>query len=316
MARLAGQVDVASLALLRSVAELGSLGKAAAAHGISQPSASARLRALERGLGLTLLARRASGSTLTAAGELVVGWASAVLVAAEEFSRNVEVLAQRRSAEFTVAASLSVAEYLLPGWLMELHAAHPDIAVHLRVANSTDVISQVLSGAVPVGFVEGPSVPRPLARAVVGTDRLVVVVGAHHPWAHRRTPLTPADLRATPLLLREPGSGTRQVLERAVGGAGTLAPPALQLSTTTSIRTAAAGSEAPAVLSELTVRADLAAGRLIEVPVDGLDLRRRLHAVWLPSARLDDAAAALVRLARRSSRVTSPGGTAETAHLR
>lgn len=303
---MSAHVDIASLALLRSVAELGSLGKAAAAQGISQPSASARLRSLERRLGLTLLARRTSGSTLTAAGDLVVGWASSILVAAEEFSRNIEVLARRRSAEFTVAASLSVAEYLLPGWLMELHAAHPDIAVHLRVANSTDVAAAVLSGAVPVGFVEGLSVPRPLARAVVGTDRLVVVVGVDHPWARRRTPVTPTELRATPLLLREPGSGTRQVLERAVGGAGALMPPALQLSTTTAIRTAAAGSEAPAVLSELTVRADIAAGRLIEVPVERLDLRRRLHAVWLRSARLDGAAAALVRLARASHPVAAP----------
>lgn len=314
MARLDRHVDVATLALLRSVAELGSLGKAAAAHGISQPSASARLRAVERRLGMTLLARRTTGSTLTTAGELVVGWASAVLLAAEEFSRSVEVLARRRSVEFTVAASLSIAEYLLPGWLMELHAAHPDIAVHLRVANSTDVIAAVLSGAVPVGFVEGPSVPRPLARAVVGTDRLVVVVGEGHPWARRGTPVTLSELRATPLLLREPGSGTRQVLEQAVGGAEMLRPPALQLSTTTAIRTAAAGSEAPAVLSELTVRADIAAGRLIEVPVAGLDLDRRLHAVWPASARLDGAAAALVRLARRPSR-TRPGGAAAPSHL-
>jgi DNA-binding transcriptional LysR family regulator len=308
MARLSARPDLESLSLLVAVANLGSVGRAALAHGISQPSASARLRALERRLGLTVLTRRTAGSTLTAAGELVVGWAAPILAAAEEFSRSVDSLARTRAAQFTVAASLSIAEYLLPAWLVELHATYPDIAVRLRVANSTDVIAAVTAGTVPLGFVEGPGVPRSVASAVVGTDHLVLVVGVDHPWARRRGSVTAAELAATPLLLREPGSGTRQTLERALkraaggerghGGTAALAPPALQLSTTTAIRTAAAGSTAPAVLSELTVAADIAAGRLIEVPTRGLDLRRRLRAVWQRALPLEGAAAALVRLAR------------------
>lgn len=298
MTRFAPHPDVDSLALLASVAERGSLGKAAAAHGISQPSASARIDALERRLGVQLLVRRSTGSGLTAAGELVVGWAEPVLLAMEELSRGAEALRRKRSAELAVAASLSIAEYLLPEWLVRLHAEHPGLAVNLRVANSTDVIAAVQAGSVPVGFVEGPSIPKTLSRIEVGTDRLLVVVSQSHPWARRRSPLSMAEFCATPLLLREPGSGTRQVLERAVGGAANLAPPALQLSTTTAIRTAAAAGAAPAVLSELTVRGDLAAGRLVAVTVVGLVLRRRLRAVWLRGTRPDGAAAALIQLAR------------------
>ncbi|MBN9611576.1 MAG: LysR family transcriptional regulator [Actinobacteria bacterium 69-20] len=298
MTGFAPHPDIGSLALLASVAERGSLGKAAAAHGISQPSASARIDALERRLGVQLLVRRSTGSGLTAAGELVVGWAEPVLLAMEELSRGAEALRRKRSAELAVAASLSIAEYVLPEWLARLHAEHPGLAVNLRVANSTDVIAAVQAGSVPVGFVEGPSIPKALARIEVGTDRLLVVVSPSHPWARRRSPLSMAEFCATPLLLREPGSGTRQVLERAVGGAANLAPPALQLSTTTAIRTAAAAGAAPAVLSELTVRGDLAAGRLVAVTVVGLVLRRRLRAVWLRGTRPDGAAAALIQLAR------------------
>jgi molybdate transport repressor ModE-like protein len=290
--------DLDSLALLTAVAERGSLGRAARDRGISQPSASARIEALERRLGVQLLVRSTRGSTLTPAGELVVGWGRTVLAAAEELARGVTALRQRRSAELTVAASLTIAEYLMPEWLVRLHAEQPGIAVRLQVANSTDVVAAVRQRQVPVGFVEGPTVPRALSWSQVGSDRLAVVVAPQHPWAARRSPVPMAEFLATPLLLREPESGTRQALEHAVARYGTLAPPALQLSTTTAIRGAAVGGSAPAVLSELTVRADVAAGRLVTVAVTGLSVRRRLRAVWARGVALVGAARALVEMAR------------------
>jgi DNA-binding transcriptional LysR family regulator len=297
MARLP---DLDSLALLVAVAESGSLGRAARTRGISQPSASARVEALERRLGVQLLVRSTRGSELTPAGQLVVGWAGAVLDAAEELARGVDALRQRRSAELTVAASLSIAEYLMPEWLVRLHSEQPGIAVRLQVANSTEVIAAVRDRQVPVGFVEGPSVPRSMAWTQVGADQLVVVVAPSHHWAALRQPVTMQEFLATPLLLREPGSGTRQVLEHAVAAAGGLAPPALELSTTTAIRGAAVGGSAPAVLSELTVRADRTAGRLVQVPVAGLTLRRRLRAIWPRGVLLEGAARALVEMAGTS----------------
>ncbi len=289
--------DLDSLALLAAVAERGSLGRAARARGISQPSASGRIEALERRLGVQLLVRSTRGSALTPAGELVVGWGGTVLAAAEELSRGVAALRQRRSAELTVAASLTIAEYLMPEWLVRLHAEQPGIAVRLQVANSTDVVAAVRERQVPVGFVEGPSVPRALAWSQVGSDRLAVVVAPEHPWASRRSPVPMAEFLATPLLLREPESGTRQALEHAVARCGALAPPALQLSTTTAIRGAAVGGSAPAVLSELTVRGDVAAGRLTPIAVTGLSVRRRLRAVWLRGVALEGAARTLVEMA-------------------
>lgn len=298
MARLP---DLDSLALLVAVAERGNLGRAARERGISQPSASARVDALERRLGVQLLVRSTRGSELTPAGQLVVGWAGSVLTAAEELARGVDVLRQQRSAELTVAASLSIAEYLMPEWLVRLHAEQPGIAVRLQVANSTDVIAAVRDKQVPIGFVEGPTVPRSLAWTQVGADRLLVVVAPGHSWALRSMPVTMREFLDTPLLLREPGSGTRQTLEHAVAGFGALVPPALQLSTTTAIRGAAVGGSAPAVLSELTVRADLASGRLVPVAVTGLSLGRRLRAIWPRGVVLDGAARTLVEMARAPS---------------
>src|SRR5699024_8558870 len=71
-------------------------------------------------------------------------------------------------------------------------------------------------GACEVGFVESPTVPRGLHSTTVAVDRLVVTVPPTHPWSRRRTPLSVAELAATPLVVREPGSGTRTTLDLAL----------------------------------------------------------------------------------------------------
>jgi DNA-binding transcriptional LysR family regulator len=289
--------DLTGYDLLLSVARLGSVGRAAAAHSVSQPAASARLRELERRLALTLLHRTPRGSTLTATGALVADWARAAVDAADALATGVAALRTSHESRLAVAASQTVAEYLLPGWLVALRAAHPGLSVTLRAENSADVAAQVLAGEIELGFVEGPDTPAGLHAEVVAADRLVVVVAPGHPWARRRRGVTPAELAATPLVSREAGSGTRRAFEEALG-----APPAeplLELSSTTAIKHAVAAGSGPAVLSSLAVTTELAAGSLIAVPAAGLTLTRRLRAVWPAGAQLNGPARDLYAIAHR-----------------
>jgi DNA-binding transcriptional LysR family regulator len=277
----AGLPDLNALELLVAVGECGSLSRAAASFGISQPSASERMRTLERRLGLELLHRSTTGSRLTPAGLVVIDWARDVLTPAHAFAEGVAALKAEQDVRLRVAASLTLAEQLVPGWLLSLREVHPEIHVGLQVANSDQVLRAVREADADLGFIEGPSVPRDMRATTVGQDRLVVVVVPGHPWTRRRTPVTGAELATTPLLLREPGSGTRETLERALRPYGGTCEPVLELGATTPLRSAAASGAAPAVLSELAVREDLADGRLVEIPVeDGLPLHRTLRAVW------------------------------------
>ncbi|HWS37293.1 MAG TPA: LysR family transcriptional regulator, partial [Actinoplanes sp.] len=102
--------DLPALDLLISVAETGSVGRAAQAHGITQPSASARLAKLERRLGVPLLVRSRRGSLLTPAGEAVVAWSHGVIDAAQTLADGVRTLRADRQARLRVSASLTVAE--------------------------------------------------------------------------------------------------------------------------------------------------------------------------------------------------------------
>ncbi|MFF9152387.1 LysR family transcriptional regulator [Streptomyces sp. NPDC014846] len=287
--------DLAGLELLLAVARLGSLGAAAREVGITQPAASSRLRSMERQLGVALVDRSPRGSRLTDAGALVTDWARRVVEAAAAFDAGARALRDRRDSRLRVAASMTIAEYLLPGWLLALHAERPDTAVSLLAGNSAKVAELLLAGEADLGFVEGLTVPTGLDSVVIAHDRLIVVTAPGHPWARRRRPLTPEELAATPLILRERGSGTRQVLDAALGG---LARPLLELSSTTAVKASAVTGAGPSVLSELAVGEELAMRRLVSIPVEGVPLRRDLRAVWPTGHRPAGPARELLSLTR------------------
>ncbi|MEU9098875.1 LysR family transcriptional regulator [Streptomyces sp. NPDC048361] len=272
--------DLGAMELLLAVARHGSLGRAARDLGITQPAASSRVRSMERLLGVALVDRSPRGSRLTAEGVLVTDWARRVVEAAEAFDAGAQALRGRRDSRLRVAASMTIAEYLLPGWLIALRAERPGTAVSLSAGNSAVVAEQLLGDEADLGFVEGLGVPAGLDSAVIGHDRLVVVAAPSHPWARRRQPLAPAELAATPLILREHGSGTRQVLDAALAAHGGLADPLIELSSTTAVKASVVSGAGPSVLSELALGEELAARRLVRVPVEGVRLRRDLRAVW------------------------------------
>jgi DNA-binding transcriptional LysR family regulator len=290
--------DLDSLKLLVDVGELGSLGGAARLAGIAQPSASKRIAQLERRLGLPLLERTPRGSTLTAEGRMIAGWAAQVLAAAHELVRAAQAVRRNGAAHLRVASSMTVAEYLVPRWLGELQNREPDVQVGLDVVNSADVAARVLAEEVELGFVEGPGVPDGLDSRVVGTDRLVVVVAPGHPWARRRTALRGAELAATPLVVREPGSGTRETLDVAFRSTFQ-ASPRLELGSNSAVKGAAQAGAAAAVLSGYAVEAEVATGRLVEVPLTGVNLIRSLRAVWRRGRALAGPAATLLAVASR-----------------
>lgn len=289
-----------SLRLLVAVGRHGSLGAAAREEGVSQPAASKRLARLERRLGVQLLDRTPRGSTLTAAGELVSGWAHRVLDDLDTLVEGASALRREAAAHLAVAASLTVAEHVLPGWLGRLRRAEPGLRVGMEVTNSARVCELVRERAVDLGFVESPRIASGLRSRTVARDRLVLVVAPGHPWARRTHAIGAAELARTPLVSREAGSGTRAAAERAIAAAGTgPVEPLLELGSSAAVRSTVLAGAGPALLSELVVAADVAAGLLVDVPTEGVDLTRLLRLVWTAESPPQGPAADLVRIALR-----------------
>lgn len=282
--------DLISLDLLASVAELGSIRQAAVAHGISQPAASTRLRALEGVLGLDLLDRSSGGARPTPAGRAVVEWSETILHNVRALLTAAAALRSEGRTQVRVAASMTVAEYLAPEWLVRLAALDPELHVSLEMTNSEQVVGLVREGRAALGFVEGTSNLAGLRGQVLLSDELVLVVAPHHPWARRRSPVSPQELAATPLVLREVGSGTRDVLETWLARSHLGVTAVAELGSTTAIKRAVESGVAPTVLSRLAVRSDVREGRLVIVTLQGAKLTRSIRVVWQRSLPLTPAA--------------------------
>lgn len=291
--------DPAALELLVGIDDYGSLGASARAADIAQPNASRSLRRLEHQLGVVLVRRGHAGSSLTPEGTVVAHWAREALADIRRLLDAADSLRRERHAELVVAASMTVAEHLIPLWLGRFRSLRDDVQIQLQVHNSRQVCDAVAADRVHVGFVEGPTVPDGLHTIAVARDRLVVVVAPDHPWARRRLPVTVAELAETPLVVREQGSGTRRTLDLALEEYDRPAP-LLELGSGAAVRTSVLSGVGPAVLSTLAVAGHVAAGELRIVEIDGLDLARTLRAVWRPPRTLAGPAGELVRMIVRT----------------
>lgn len=280
-----------------AVSEQGSLSAAARSLDVAQPNASRSIARLERDLGVSLLSRVPTGSTLTDAGVVYVDWATTILEAARDFLLKQEALRAKRDSQLTVGASKTVAEHLMPVWLARLRESQPELQISLEVCNSAEVFTRVATHEFDTGLVESPSVPTGLHSVGVATDELVVIAPRGHPWTRRKRALTLPELAATSLVTREAGSGTRETLEQALADYP-LAAPTLEVTSNAAVLLSVQAGVGPAVLSALAVETALQAGSVVHVEVTGFDLRRRLRAVWAPPRELRGPAGDLVRIAR------------------
>lgn len=282
--------ELGAFEVLLTVAQTGSLNGAARELGVTQQAISARVGSLEARTGIALLTRTTQGSSLTPAGIVVAEWADQLIRVAVDVDAGLAALRHDRRSRVRVGASLTVAEQLLPGWLVSFQAAAlrtntEPVHVVLTAENSDHVIEDVRAGKVDLGFIEGPAVPRGIRSRVIGHDELCLVVAPQHPWSRRSRPVGAPELLRTALVTRERGSGTRDsltsALREALGDSARPAPPVLELSTAAAIRAAVLAGAGPAVMSRLAVADDLATQRLYEVKVAGVDLQRALRAIWL-----------------------------------
>lgn len=285
-----------ALRVLVALESCGSIGAAADELGISQQTASNRVAALERCYGEPLVTRSAQGSTLTASGAIVTRHAAEALRALDAARAELDRRRGVRPDPITIAASLTIAEHLVPGWLLRVRgdgAPSPTVIA----ANSAAVVDLIRAGRAHLGFVETTELPRDLRVTHLADDELVLVVAPDDEWARRDRPLTWEELAARAAVVREAGSGTRRSLDDLLHSRGIRAVEATaELATTAAVRTATAAGLGPAVLSRRAVADDIRLGRLAEVAVSPA-LIRPLSALT-PAAGATPAAADFLRAVR------------------
>jgi len=290
--------ELGALEVLSAIARTGSLGAAGREVGLTQQAVSARLTSIESQIGVRLVTRTTRGSQLTPAGVVVAEWADQVLDVAQRVDAGLASLRSETRKRLKVVASQTIAEQLLPRWLVSLQAAAnrrgaaaPEVTFTATI-DSQDAISAVRDGDADLGFIEIPGALPGLRSRVIARDELIVVVPPDHKWARRSAPISVTELNQTVLVSRK--TGWRLLLggvEPDLPQSGDSESETLELSSAASVRAAVLAGAGPAVMSRLAVIDDLAHGRLRAVPVADLDWRRDLRAIWL-GARTPPAGAA------------------------
>jgi DNA-binding transcriptional LysR family regulator len=203
----------------KAVSERQSISGAARFLNLSQSAVSQHIHQLESEYQTALFIRTSQGVKLTEVGEVVYRHVVNLLTTLEESRQRVAEYLRVKPSNLAIGASLTVAEYVLPHVLTQIDNARDrqDITVHM--ANSHEVLDRVVHRDLDIGLIEAPiSSPHLVYRPFL-EDHLRVVVSRDHDWANRDR-VTMDELASAPLLIREPGSGTRMVLEEALGRVG------------------------------------------------------------------------------------------------
>lgn len=258
------------LRIFIAVAEREHVTQAAAALNLTQSAVSAAVAALEERHALQLFDRVGRRIVLTEAGRLFLDEARAVLARAAQAERLLDDLAGLRRGTLRLGASQTVANYWLPPLMHRFRADHPGIDLKLVTGNTAEVARLVHDARVDLGFVEGGIDDAALAVRALPGDDLALVVAPGHDWS-RRPPAGATDLKSGSWVLREPGSGTRAVLDDVLARQG-LTPGdldvVLELPSNEAVRTAVEAGAGAAILSTLVVQPSLASGRLLRLPFD------------------------------------------------
>ena len=258
------------LRIFVAVAEVEHVTRAAEALNLTQSAVSGAIAALEQRHQVRLFDRVGRRIELNQAGRALLLEARAILSRVAAAEATLAALSGLKTGRLSIHASQTIASYWLPPRLIGFHQLHPGVALDVQVGNTREVAEAVGSGAAEIGFVEGEVEDAALEQTVVGSDRLLLVVRPHHPWAWAER-LTAEDLMEENWVLREQGSGTRSSFEAAIAAAG-LDPGklkvALSLPSNEAVMTAVASGAGATVLSQSVVAAALARGVLTRAPFD------------------------------------------------
>ncbi|ACL23448.1 LysR family transcriptional regulator [Chloroflexus aggregans] len=273
-----------NLHLLRiyvAVLDHGSFTRAAEALTMSQSAVSRAVQELERQLGTVLLERRPRGVAPTEAGVILGEHARRIFAHERLAIESLNELRGLQRGRLAIGASSTIGTYLLPPLLGAYHRQYPGIELFLNIGNTQQVMEHLLEYRIEVAYVEGPVTPdERLQITLWRDDELVVIAAPDHPLA-RRAHLTEADIIGAPFVLREPGSGTREVMEQALAERGITVQPVMELGSTEAVKHAVSAGLGLSIVSKVAIQMEIIAGRLTILRIPSLMIQRRLSRVRL-----------------------------------
>lgn len=269
------------LTVFKAVAERRSFTKAAGELLISQPAVTKHISELEKQVGVPLFDRGGGCVSLTRYGRLMLDYANRILVLYGSLNDAFADEGKLPSGRIKLGASTTIAQYVLPGILAAFNRRYPDVQVEMFTGNTEGIEELVASGRIDLGLIEGKASGHALHYLQFMRDELVLVTSVSNS-SFRRDEVDAEQLVTLPLVIRESGSGTLDILTEGLASAGLDIKSMnieMQLGSTESIKRYLYNSSAFAFVSVQAVTDELLQNKLRIVEVKGLDIPRNFSFV-------------------------------------
>jgi len=211
--KVRGEMDDHKLKVFCTVAETKSFSRASEIIRLTQPAVSLQVQALEEIYGTKLFNRSGCIITLTKAGEMLYKYAKEISLLYAAAEKDIGGFTGLVKGVVSVGASSTIGNYVLPSVIADFKRKYPKVGVQIYVGNTRNVIEFLNAGNIDVGLVEGEVKKQKLILEKLITDEMVLVMSPLHAWA-KKANISILDISKEPFILREEGSGTRQMIEK------------------------------------------------------------------------------------------------------
>jgi DNA-binding transcriptional LysR family regulator len=202
-----------------TVAETKSFSKTSEIIHVTQPAVSLQIQALEEIYETKLFDRSSSFITLTQAGEILYQYAKEILSLYAQVEKEIGKITGLIKGSIKIGAGTTVGNYLLPQVIFDFKKKHPKIKINVTIGNTKVITDLVNLGVIDFGFVGEVTSRQKIKVEPFISDELIILVPSHHPWAKKKT-VSILEITKEPFILREEGSGTRQIVEKYLASHG------------------------------------------------------------------------------------------------
>lgn len=276
------------LHIFYTVAEQGSFSAAAQALHMTQPAVTMQIQSLEDYFGSKLLVRSTKRVELTEAGQVLYPYAKQSIELMRDAEKAMSRLTYMLEGRLQLGASLTIGEYVLPRLLGPFAKQYPHISIALKVMNTTQIIDEIVGHQLNFGLVEAPVHHPDMMFEPVMEDELKLIAPAGHPLAERRR-VTLQEVVGYPFVLREKGSGTRQVMEAVLMDRGfepDRIEAVMELGSTGAVKSAVESGIGITIISPSSVKHEQALGLLKVIDIEDAEFKRQFYSVHLKSTLL------------------------------
>lgn len=270
------------LRMFATVVQTGSFSRAAELLNISQPAISKGVRDFELQVGCRLLNRTPKGVVPTAEGRALSRHAETLFAVERAAEEELSALRGLHNGSLRIGASTTIATYMIARYLGAFHRAHPGVDLHLVSANTRDIAEQMAAQDIDIGLVEGPIEERNIVAEPWRTDIMKLIVAPDHAFACTKEPIDPRQLDHEVVILREPGSGSREVVTQALAAHGIEPLRTLEIGSTAAIKQVVAAGLGVSIVSAVSVKDQIQLGHLTIVAMRNVTIERTLWQLKVP----------------------------------